>query len=140
LLPFSGDDSYEEVFREIISPVVDQFDPQVVIRNGGSDVHYLDKLTHLGVTFQGLYAIGKNVRAVSSCCDRLIDLTLSGYNQDVLPYAWLSLVCGVCNLEMPQIPPGFKGQKKTDKTGILLATQEVICKVKKILGRYWDFS
>jgi len=140
LLPFSGDDSYGEVFREIVSPVVDQFGPQVVIRNGGSDAHYLDELTHLGVTFQGLYAIGENVRLLSSRCNRLIDLTLSGYNRDVLPHAWLSLVCGVCNLEMPRIPPGFQGQKKTDKTGLLEATREVISKIKKILGMYWDFS
>ena len=80
------------------------------------------------------------MRAASSCCDRLIDLTLSGYNPDVLPYAWLSLVCGVCNLEMPPIPQGFEEQKKADKTEILEATQEVISKVKKVLGEYWDFS
>lgn len=140
LLPFSGDDSYGEVFREIISPVVDQFEPQVVIRNGGSDPHYLDTLTQLGVTFQGFYDIGENVRLLSCRCNRLIDLTLSGYNRDVLPYAWLSLVCGVCNLEMPQIPPGFDGQKKTDNTGMLVATREVISQLKKILGGYWDFS
>jgi len=140
LLPFSGDESYDEVFREIVFPVVDQFDPQVVIRNGGSDVHYLDELTHLGVTFQGLYGIGDNVRILSSRCNRLIDLTLSGYNRDVLPYAWLSLVCGVCNLEMPQIPLGFEGLKKTDNTGMLVATRGVIAQLKKIIGRYWDFS
>lgn len=140
LLPFSGDESYEEVFREIVSPVVDQFEPQVVIRNGGSDVHYLDELTHLGVTFQGLYAIGENVRVVSSRCNRLIDLTLSGYNRNVLPYAWLSLMCGVCNLEMPWIPPTFQGQKKTNHVGLLEATRGVISEVKKNLGGYWDFS
>ena len=140
LLPFSGDASYGEVFREIVSPVADQFDPQVVIRNGGSDVHYLDGLTHLGVTCEGLYAIGENARVLSSRCNRLIDLTLSGYNRDVLPHAWLSLVCGVCNLEMPRISPGFQGKKKTDNAGLLDSTRGVISEVKKNLGEHWDFS
>jgi len=139
LLPGSGDTVYGMVFRDIIAPIVHQFDPQVVIRNGGSDVHYLDDLTHLGVTHHGLYAIGEQVRLLASGCNRLIDLTVSGYNRDVLPSAWLSLVCGVCNLEMPQIPPGCHGQTE-DHAGLLDATRGVISEVKKNVGGYWDFS
>jgi acetoin utilization protein AcuC len=139
LLAFSGDEQYLGVLNEIVHPLVNQFDPQAIIRNGGSDIHHLDGLTHLGVTCKGLYAIGETVRLMSSGCNRLIDLTLSGYNKDVLPYAWLSLTCGVCNLLMPTIPPQFMPHKDTDNKGLGEATGEIMDKIRRILGKFWNF-
>lgn len=34
---FAGDSSYQYAFKEIIFPVVKEFQPQIIIRNGGSD-------------------------------------------------------------------------------------------------------
>lgn len=40
------------------------FGPQIIIRNGGSDPHFSDGLTNLGMTVKGFRMIGEKVR----CC------------------------------------------------------------------------
>ena len=47
---YSGYDSYQLVFESIVQPVTEEFKPQIVIRNGGSDPHFADGLTSLGLS------------------------------------------------------------------------------------------
>ena len=137
VLPFSGDAVFEMVLQEIMLPLAELFDPQVVIRNGGSDVHYLDELTHLGMSCAGLYRMGEIAREIASGCKRHIDLTLSGYNKMILPYAWLSLICGVTSLLPPQIPDMEQAKYKKEDASLLSATWDTIKKVKRKLEPYW---
>jgi len=137
-LPISaGYVSYELVFNEIIQPVAEEFVPQMIIRNGGSDPHYDDGLTQLGLTVKGFRMIGDRVREISNICDgKVIDLIASGYNKEVLPFAWMALVSGLADIsitiEEPQvIPPRFQ------KDASLEDTKAVVREVKKNLSDYW---
>ena len=50
--------------------------------------------------------IGEKVREVARLCDDYeIDLICSGYNREVLRYAWLALVCGVSGIDNPVQQP-----------------------------------
>lgn len=40
---------YHKAFQDIVGPVIDQFSPDVLIRNGGSDPHHADSLTDLAL-------------------------------------------------------------------------------------------
>ena len=85
---YAGYDSYQLVFEQIVQPVAVEFEPQIVIRNGGSDPHFDDGLTHLGLPVRGFRMIGERVREIAEICQgRLIDLLASGYNKKALPYA-----------------------------------------------------
>ncbi|MDI6811876.1 MAG: histone deacetylase, partial [archaeon] len=57
LAPRASDESYELVFEEIIEPLAKEFKPQIIIRNGGSDSHFADTLTRLGLTVKGFRMI-----------------------------------------------------------------------------------
>lgn len=111
---FSGERAYRLAFDEIVLPVVDAFQPQAVVRNGGSDPHVGDQLTNLGLSVSGFRMIGETVRRI---CDRWdcpeIDLIGSGYNREVLPYAWMALLCGLDGIDMelpdPVPAPGWLG-------------------------------
>lgn len=98
----AGDASYELAFDEIVQPVAEEFQPQIIIRNGGSDPHFADGLTSLGLTLEGFDLIGRRIADLSDrlCQGRAVDLICSGYNQTVLPYAWLSLVCGFAGIDL----------------------------------------
>ena len=77
----AGDSAYRLVFETVIEPLVKEFKPQLIIRNGGSDPHFADGLTSLGLTMEGFRMIGEKVRKISEICDgKLIDLIASGYN------------------------------------------------------------
>ena len=94
------------VFEEAILPLAHEFQPQIIIRNGGSDPHFEDSLTNLGLTLKGFRLIGEKVREMSDVCGgKGIDMIGSGYNKEILPHAWLSLIAGLADLNISLAEP-----------------------------------
>jgi acetoin utilization protein AcuC len=134
LPPGAGDASYRLAFEAIVEPLVAEFRPQVLIRNGGSDPHFADGLTDLGLTLVGFRMIGEKTRRLPEVCGgREIDLIASGYNEAVLPYAWLALITGLADIDLEMAEP-VPGGPPPDP---LPATERVIAEVKKNLRDYW---
>jgi len=135
---YAGFDSYQLLFNELIQPVAEEFRPQIIIRNGGSDPHFDDGLTQLGLPVKGFKMIGDKVREISKICDgKVIDLIASGYNKEVLPYAWLALISGLADIkitveELGLIPPRFEKDSSFD------ATKVVLKEIKRTLSQYWE--
>jgi acetoin utilization protein AcuC len=137
LPPNAGDESYRLAFEKIIEPLCAQFKPQVIVRNGGSDPHFMDELTSLGLTVNGFRMIGEKVRKMAEVCGgKEIDLIASGYNREVLPYAWLALVAGLLDWDVPVKEP-FKVPAVFQPDSRLPATKQVIEEVKKALGPHF---
>ena len=134
---YAGYDSYQLVFEEIVEPLAEEFQPQIIIRNGGSDPHFNDGLTHLGLPVSGFSMIGQRVKEMAEICQgRLIDLIASGYNERVLPYAWLALIAGLADFEVTIEEPEPVSQGfQTDPS--LEETRQVIAEVKRHLKDYW---
>lgn len=133
----AGLDSYRIVFESIVEPVAREFKPQIIVRNGGSDPHFSDGLTRLGLPVAGFRMIGERVREMAEVCDgRVIDLIASGYNEKVLPYAWLALISGLTGSqkEIPE-PEPVPQQYRVDRA--LAETEKVIGEVKNHLKDYW---
>ena len=135
---YSGQESYKLVFEEIVQPIVEEFKPQIIIRNGGSDPHVSDELTNLGLEVEGFKMIGEKVREIAKICDgKVIDLIGSGYNRKVLPYAWLALICGVADinvtLDEPEPAPPWLNVDR-----FLTSIKLVIQDVKNHLKDHWQ--
>jgi len=135
---YAGYDSYELVFEEIVQPVSEEFRPQIIIRNGGSDPHFADGLTNLGLPVRGFRMIGERVRKMAEIClGREISIIGSGYNKQVLPYAWLALVAGLADfnikIEEPlPIPQRFQSDSSLEET------RTVVEQVKRYHRDYWE--
>jgi len=134
---YAGYESYKLVFEELVQPIAAEFQPQIIIRNGGSDPHFSDGLTNLGLPVEGFKMIGEKVRELAELCQgKVIDLIASGYNRSVLPYAWLALISGLADLrtrieEPEEIPQRFRQDRS------LTETEMVIEEVKRNLRDYW---
>ena len=134
---YAGYDSYQLVFESIVQPVTQEFNPQIIIRNGGSDPHFADGLTNLGLPLKGFRMIGEKAREMAEVCDgKAIDLIASGYNEKVLPYGWLALISGLTGVELileePEpIPQRFSTDPSLD------GTKEVLEEVRNQLKDYW---
>jgi acetoin utilization protein AcuC len=133
----AGNASYLMAFNEVILPVVKEYQPQIIIRNGGSDPHFNDGLTYLGMTVAGFRLLGDKVRELAETCGgRQIDLIASGYNKDVLPYAWLSLLSGIADFpltveEPVAVPPQF------EQDLVIGDTENMLQEVKRYHRDYW---
>lgn len=134
--PGASDAAYDYALREIFVPVANEFKPQIIIRTGGSDPHYADELTDLGLTLAGFHQVGTLVHEVagSVCEGRTVDLLGSGYNQRVLPAAWLSIATGVAGLDIDLDEP--LGQEP-DRNAGLPATRNICQDVKRYLAPHW---
>jgi acetoin utilization protein AcuC len=133
----AGNESYKLAFEDIVEPVTEEFHPQIIIRNGGSDPHFSDELTSLGLTVAGFRMIGENVKEMAELCDcGVIDVIGSGYNKEVLPYAWLALISGLAdfNIEIKELIPV---PERFREDFAFAQTKEVIEEVKKYLRDYW---
>ena len=134
---YAGYDSYELAFESIVQLVAQEFKPQVIVRNGGSDPHFEDGLTNLGLPVKGFRMIGEKINEMAKICDgRAIDLIGSGYNRDVLPYGWLALISGLAGFavevkEPVPIPHNFT------VAPVFAKTEQMLDEVKKNLKDYW---
>lgn len=134
---FAGNDSYQLVFEEIIEPVAREFNPQIIIRNGGSDPHFGDELTQLGLTVKGFEMIGRKVRKMAKICEgRVVDMIGSGYNRKVLPFSWLALISGLTGFKS-KIKEPIPVPQQRQKDSSLKEAKEIIAEVKGNLKNYW---
>ncbi|MGQ9625115.1 MAG: histone deacetylase family protein [Candidatus Bathycorpusculaceae bacterium] len=53
LPPETGDSTYLYALKEIFVPLAEEFKPEIIIANGGSDPHFADMLGDLGLTVKG---------------------------------------------------------------------------------------
>jgi acetoin utilization protein AcuC len=136
LPPGASDDAYEYVLDQIVSPMAEEFGPEIAIRNGGSDPHFADELTDLGLTLSGLRTVGVKVGAMAGmvCQGKLVDLVGSGYNQALLPLGWLALISGPANLNL-QLEEPFLFSLRTDHR--LAETRDIVQTVRETLKPYW---
>ena len=137
LLSGTGWDSYQYIFEQVIFPLTEEFKPQLVVRNGGSDPYWGDQLTSLGLAIADFRKIGENFRKMAETCDgKAINMISSGYNEKVLPYGWLALICGTADIRIPiDEPEPFPERLIPDPR--YEDTKRMVEDLKRNLKDYW---
>jgi len=137
LLPDTGWDSYQYVFEEVIFPLTEEFHPQLILRNGGADPYWDDKLTQLGLTIADFRKIGENVREMAKVCGgKEIDMIGSGYKKEAIGPGWLSLICGLADIKIPIDEPEPVPQR-FQKDPRYKETKDMVRELKRNLKDYW---
>jgi acetoin utilization deacetylase AcuC-like enzyme len=81
--------------------------------------------------------IGEKVREMAQICGgKVVDMIGSGYNRDVLPYAWFALISGLANFSVPIEEPVHVPAPRGGETS-WNETKEMIQETKKMLRDYW---
>ncbi len=57
----TGDDVYEKVYSEELPPLIERFDPDIIMVSAGYDLHMDDPLTYLDVSTEGIGKIVENI-------------------------------------------------------------------------------
>ncbi|MEM3578689.1 MAG: histone deacetylase, partial [Candidatus Bathyarchaeia archaeon] len=137
LPPGTGDTSYLYALKEIFVPLAEEFKPEIIIANGGSDPHFADMLGDLSLTVKGFFAVSSLIRETASkvCGGRLVMLIGSGYNPKVLHLCWYALAAGAVGLQEfdlkepypPPVEPPFVRKK----------VKGVVEELKDLLKQKW---
>jgi acetoin utilization deacetylase AcuC-like enzyme len=78
----SGDDEYLLAFDEVVEPVVEQFDPDLVLVSAGFDAHEEDPLAEMRVSADGFRELSRRCAALAP---RVAAVLEGGYNIETRP-------------------------------------------------------
>lgn len=81
-----GDGEYVAIFEKVLSPVVIEFDPEIVLVSAGFDIFQGDPLGGMKVTPRGFAGLTRSIMDMAkTCCGGKVVLTLEGgYNLEGL--------------------------------------------------------
>ncbi|MEM3162558.1 MAG: histone deacetylase [Candidatus Bathyarchaeia archaeon] len=138
LPPGTGDNTYLYALSEIFVPLAEEFKPEIIFANGGSDPHFADRLGSLGLTVNGFFKLARLIRNTADrvCGGKLVLMMGSGYNPDVLPMCWYALASGLVGLENidikePYAPP-------IEPSYCIRKVEETINELKGLLKEKWS--
>ena len=79
---WSNNESYMRGFSEIVVPLAEKFNPQLILVSMGYDAHWMDHSSVLGLSVSGYYDLTKAIKDLASsiCSDRLVFVLEGGYN------------------------------------------------------------
>jgi acetoin utilization protein AcuC len=137
LPPGTGDSTYIYALKEIFVPLAEEFKPQIIIANGGSDPHFADTLGNLALTVKGFFELARIVRNTADivCDGKLVLMPGSGYNPEILPLCWYALVAGAAglsqaNIDEPSKPP-------VEPSHCRGTVEKTIDELKRLLRKKW---
>lgn len=140
LLPGTGDLAYQHVLDNVFVPLAEEFHPEVIIMVDGSDTHFMDRITQMGLTLKGIYMIADKVRGTADrvCQGKVIAFAGSGYDPEgiVFPRGWLASLCGLTGTELDlEEPYPLPVGHTTDYAA--LETVGIVQTVRATLAPYW---
>jgi acetoin utilization deacetylase AcuC-like enzyme len=78
----SGDEEYLHAFDRVVTPAVEEFEPELVLVSAGFDAHEADPLASMRVTEAGFTELARRCASLSRRCAAVLE---GGYNLDTLP-------------------------------------------------------
>jgi acetoin utilization deacetylase AcuC-like enzyme len=105
-----GDAEYEQVFAEVIVPVVKRFRPELILVSAGYDAYREDGLAQMQVTVTGFARMVSIIKGLAGdlCGGRLVLCLEGGYQLEALAYsvkATFDVLRGETEIEDPFGPP-----------------------------------
>ena len=127
----STDGDYDEVFKALVIPVIDQFRPELLLISAGYDAHERDPLARMRVTTAGYTALTKSLcdAADRHCHGRVIAVTEGGYDLAALKACLESTISVLdgATIAAPSETPRPATQR----------SRTAIAQVRSAQGKYW---
>jgi acetoin utilization deacetylase AcuC-like enzyme len=96
LRPGSGDGAYHEALRRVVGPLLERYQPEVLIGASGQDASAFDGNGRMNLSMEGFHAIGRSVRESADQADaRVLLVQEGGYARTYAAYCLHATLEGV---------------------------------------------
>jgi acetoin utilization protein AcuC len=138
LPPRTSDATYLHALNEVFVPMAEEFKPDIIVANGGSDSHFADMLGNLGLTVNGFFELSQLIRKTAEkvCGGKLVLIPGSGYNPRVLPVCWYALVAGAVGLEKIRVENPYTPPKEPSECRETV--EKTLDELKRLLRKHWS--
>jgi len=127
--------SYLIAFNQIVPPVIEQFNPDIILYQSGVDTHYSDPLANLDLTYQAFYYLGEKVNEISKkSCNKLLVLFGGGYNSNSSAISYYNIMCGLMNRK------NFIKEDDPRSHFRIETVMEKVSRLKKELEPWWKIE
>lgn len=92
LRPGVGDEGYARIFDELLWPLAERFQPQLILVSAGYDAHWQDPLAGMRLSLSGYTYLSQALKAMADelCGGRLVFTLEGGYHLRALAYGILN--------------------------------------------------
>lgn len=106
LAPYTGDETFLWAFHEVVPRAFEEFRPQAVVTQFGSDAHYSDPLAHLTLTTRSYESM---LAYYGTLGLPWLALGGGGYNVETVPRIWSLVFAALAKVELPDaLPESYK--------------------------------
>lgn len=133
LPPGTDDEGLHYLLDQLILPVLEDFQPDMIINSAGQDNHYSDPLANMAITAQGYARLAAKLKADVAVLE-------GGYSiEDALPYVNVGIILAMAGLDYSRvIEPDIamkRGKSNLGYLAKLVAQQRDVWKNREKLGR-----
>ena len=109
LLPGSGDKEVHRLFDGLIKPILDDFEPELIINSAGQDNHFSDPLASMSVTAHGYAVLADKLKADIAVLE-------GGYSiEAALPYVNTGIILAMAEMDYSKvIEPDISALRRPD--------------------------
>jgi len=130
--PGCGDREHLEGFEAVAGPILDQFDPGLLIVSAGQDGHVADQLASQNLTAAGYHALAEaSARFAEERGIGLVALHEGGYNPDTLPLLDHAIYAGIGGFA-----PDLAGDAPAPAVGEN-GWEERLAQIRRVQSNYW---
>lgn len=139
----TGDRGYEHALNQIVTPIVRQFRPELILVSAGQDASIVDPLGRMAVTSRGFREMARRVRELASevCGGRIVAVQEGGYSAGYTPFCTLAVLEGIADVHTEVLDPVVGGRTLKKVSVELRHEQEqAVDAVKAVQAAYWDLT
>ena len=109
LLPTAGDEGLHRLYDGLITPILEDFQPELIINSAGQDNHFSDPLASMCVTAQGYARLADKLQADIAVLE-------GGYSiESALPYVNTGIILAMAGLDYSKVvEPDLSGLRRQD--------------------------
>ena len=107
LPPGTFDEAYLYAFNEVVPPLIEFFQPDIIIQQFGVDTHHTDPLTHFALTTKTYEKVARKMHELAHkySDDRLVVVGGGGYNPEATARSWTIAFATFLESELPEETP-----------------------------------
>jgi len=119
LPPETFDDAYLYAFNTVVPPLIEFFEPDIIIQQFGVDTHHTDPLTHFALTTKTYEKIAEKMHELAHkySGDKLVVVGGGGYNPEATARSWAIAFATFLGVKFPEETPE-KWRKLCEEYGV----------------------
>lgn len=117
----TGDEGFKLVYKKIIIPSLEKFNPDLILVSAGYDAHWQDPLAGLSLSLTGYDWISKELikAAENICSGKIVFFLEGGYNLQVLSIGVANTIRGLLGRDECDDPFGDSPEHETDVQNLI---------------------